>query len=566
MRYLTFFSALLGAFALAIIGTTPPGPVGADAPETKFSAARAMEDVRIIAARPHVTGSAENAAVRAHIIARFEALGMEVATTQGQVPERGLDKFGHWSGTRPDSLTFTNIIATLPGRDRTKPALVLMAHHDTVWNSPGAPDDTAGVVAIIESLRASTAQGQLERDVIAFITDAEELGLVGARQFFGENPLRERVGAVVNVEARGGGGRTTLFQTSRDNGAAVELYADAVGTPGGSSLATFVYETLPNDTDLTPALELPLVAYNLSFIGRPGLYHSPLATPENLDQGSVQDMGQQTLALTRALGNAEALPAVAPNRTFFDLFGLVLIHYGAVVGWVLLVLTAALHVFALQINTQAAKDTNSTNRVWRSVGTSLGVIVGGGGLLYALNWVSGSSVPDAYYDRLAAIPMLEAQALLICAGVLAATAPLWAGRKGSAFGLMIVLAAQILAPTTAFIIVFPLLVTGLATVAAHFTPKPWDAAPKIIGGAIAGGFLLQYGHQLMQGVGPTMPSLAALLAALAIPVLGLLIPAVKGRTAMGVAALCLFAATAIALFVRFDPVAETVADYESLKG
>ncbi len=563
MRIWTFFAALLGAFALAIVGTTPPAPVGADAPETEFSAARAMQDVAIIAAQPHVTGSPENAEVRTHIIARFEALGMEVTTTEGQVPERGLDKFGHWSGTRPDSLTFTNIIATLPGRDRTKPAIMLMAHHDTVWNSPGAPDDTAGVVAIIESLRASTAQGQLERDVVAFITDAEELGLVGARQFFGENPLRERVGAVVNVEARGGGGRTTLFQTSRDNGAAVELYADAVGTPGGSSLATFVYETLPNDTDLTPALELPLVAYNLSFIGRPGLYHSPLATPENLDQGSVQDMGQQTLALTRALGNAEALPAAAPNRTFFDLFGLSLIHYGAVVGWVLLALTAALHLFALRTNENSG---GRTNRVWRSVGASLGVIVGGGGLLYALNWVSGSSVPDAYYDRLAAIPMLETQALLVCAGVLAATAPLWAGRKGSAFGLVIALAAQILAPTTAFIIVFPLLVTGLATVAAHFTPKPWDAAPKIIGGAIAGGFLLQYGHQLMQGVGPTMPSLAALLAALAIPVLGLLIPEARGRRAIALAVICLFAATAVALFVRLDPVADTVADYESLKG
>ncbi len=440
---------------------------------------------------------------------------------------------------------------------------MLMAHHDTVWNSPGAPDDTAGVAAIIEALRASENQGQLERDVIAFITDAEELGLVGARQFFSENPMRERVGAIVNLEARGGGGRTTLFQTSRNNGAAVELYAANVGTPGGSSLATFVYETLPNDTDLTPALELGAPSYNLSFIGRPGLYHSPLASPENLDEGALQDMGQQTLSLTRALGNADTLPETQPNKTFFDVFGLFLIHYGTVTGWVLLALTAALHLFALRTNDQSAQP---TNRVWRSVGSSLGVIVGGGALLYLLNWVSGATMPDAYYDRLAATPMLEVQALLVCAGILAATAPLWAGRKGTVFGVVIALAAQILAPTTAFIIVFPLLVTGLATVAAHFLPSPAAMIAKIVGGAIAGGFLLQYGHQLMQGVGPTMPSLAALLAALAIPALGLLIPEANRKMALGIAGACLLTATAIALFVRFDPVAETVADYESLKG
>ena len=563
MRILTFFAALLGAFALAIIGTTPPGAVGANAPAADFSAARAMEDVRIISARPHVTGSPENAVVRTHIIGRFEELGMEVTATQGQVPERGLEKMGHWSGTRPDSLTFTNIIATLPGRDRTKPAVLLMAHHDTVWNSPGAPDDTAGIVSIIESLRASSAQGQLERDVVALITDAEELGLVGARQFFAENPLRTRIGAIINVEARGGGGRTTLFQTSRNNGNAVKLYANAVGTPGGSSLATFVYEALPNDTDLTPALEMDVVAYNLSFIGRPGLYHSPKATPDRLDQGSVQDMGQQTLELMRALGGAETLPAAQPNRTFFDLFGLVVIHYGAVVGWLLLALTAALHIFALRTNTQVL---GNTNRLWRSVAASLSVIIGGGGLLYALNWLSGSTAPNAYYDRLAATPMLEVQALLICIGILAATAPLWAGRKGSVFGVVIALAAQILAPTTAFIVVFPLLISGLATVIAQFTPKPWDAAPKIIGGALVGGFLLQYGHQLMQGVGPSIPSLTALLAALTLPLLGLLIPAVNARKSLGLAILCIFAATAIALYVRLDPVADTVADYASLKG
>ena len=557
MRSLPFILAFIGAIVLAIVGTTPPFALGKNAEESVFSAGRAMDHVRVIAAEPHVTGSRANTAVRTYISLQFEALGMDVVTTTGQVPEAGLEKFGHWSGTRPDALTFTNIIATLPGRDRTKPALMLMAHHDTVWNSPGAPDDTAGVAAIIETLRAITATGPLERDVVAFITDAEELGLVGARQFFSRNALRERIGAIINLEARGGGGRTTLFQTSADNGNAVRLYAESVGRPGGSSLATFVYETLPNDTDLTPALELDVVAYNLSFIGRPGLYHSPLATPENLDRGSLQDMGAQTLALTRALGEAEELPGPAPSRTFFDVFGLFTVQYGAVLGWVLLGVAAALNVLALR---------GANGSALRSVGAALAVIAGGGGLLFVLNLVSGAGTSNEYYDRLAAIPMLEAQAFLACAAVLAATAPLWAGRAGSIVGLAIALAAQIIAPVTAFIVVFPLLVGGLAAVAAQYLPSPAGNVAKVLGAAIVGGFLLQFGHFLMQGVGPDMPWLAALLAALAMPILGLLLPVANRKAAFTIAFACLLGATAIALFVRFDPVAETVADYESLKG
>ncbi len=552
--------AIVGALLLAILGTTSSVPVGRDAAADVFSAARAMDDVRIIARAPHVTGSAENAEVRAHIAARFTALGMEVRTTQGELPDRALDKFEAWSGARPVALTFTNVIGILPGRDRTKPAVLLMAHHDTVWGSAGAPDDTAGVAAILETLRAVVADGGADRDIIALMTDAEELGLNGATQFFAENPLRKRVGAIINLEARGGGGRTMLFQTSRNNGAAVMRYADAVGRPGGSSLAAFVYEVLPNDTDLTPALEGDAVAYNLSFIGRPEQYHSPAATPDALDEGALQDMGDQTLGLTRALAGERPLPARdMANRTFFDLFGVTIIHYGTVVGWILLGITALLHWLAWRRDAAAGG-------IMPSLKASAGVVLGGGAALYALNLLSGAGAANSYYDRLAATDMLEAQALLICIAALAATAPWWAGRSGSIVGIGIAFALQVLAPTTAFIAVWPLLLIRLTGLAASRTHGAVAGGVTVAGAALAGGFLLQFGHQLMQGVGQSLPSALALLAALAIPLCGLLFGAVRPATAYRTAVICLAAAIVIALFVRFDPVADTVPDYTSLKG
>ena len=558
-KWIPAILAIMIGFALAIVGTTPQSPRSKDVEQAAFSSKRAMEHVRVIAAEPHPTGSEANAKVRDYLKSELEKIGAGVLLPEGVVDDRSLDRFGKWSGKRPDALTLTNVIGIIPGKVRAKRAVALMAHHDTVYGSPGAPDDTAGVASILETVRAITSQGPTERDIIVVLTDGEELGLLGAKQFVQKNRLADRVGAIINLEARGGGGRTTLFQTSKNNGAAIKLYSDAVSRPGGSSLATFIYEILPNDTDLTPALEREYVAYNLSFIGRPGLYHSPKATSDNLDQGSLQDMGDQTLALTLALANAEELPEPAPDRTFFDFFGLFLISYGTIAGWVLLVATATIHFFCWRDDPKGS---------WaKGLLASASVIVGGGLLLYGLNILSGSGSGEGiYYDRLAAIPLLEVQAGLACLAILAASASLWGGRSASIVGLLIAFVMQLAAPTTAFLVMWPLLLGGLSALSLRKLNGPIGTSFAVVLGGIVLGMLLQFGHQFMQGVGPDLPSVTAFLAALALPVLGALFPVLDRKRAWQFAAVCLVGAFAMALYVRFDPVADTVPVYDSMKG
>jgi hypothetical protein len=282
-----------------------------------------------------------------------------------------------------------------------------------------------------------------------------------------------------------------------------------------------------------------------------------MATPDNLDQGSVQDMGDQLLALTRALAGGDDLPVQTENRTFFDVFGLFLISYGAIVGWLLLALTAALQIFSL---TKGATKGGTL----RGLGASASVLIGGGVLLYLFNEISGAAGSN-YYDRLAAIPKLEVQALLLCVAALAASAPLWAGMRGGIVGLLFAGALQIYAPTTAYIVVWPLLLSGLAGVIAPRLNGVWPKVLNVVLGALVLGFLLQYGHQLMQAVGPDYPSSVAFLAALLLPTLGLLVPSVDRKKAWSVAGICLVLAAAVALWVRFDPVADTVAAYASMK-
>jgi hypothetical protein len=55
---------------------------------------------------------------------------------------------------RVDGKTFSNVVATLPGNDDPPEAIVIGAHYDTVWNTPGADDNASGVAVLLEMCRA----------------------------------------------------------------------------------------------------------------------------------------------------------------------------------------------------------------------------------------------------------------------------------------------------------------------------------------------------------------------------------------------------------------------------
>jgi hypothetical protein len=455
--------AMTGALLLTVLATTTPWPAPTDAPAAGFSAGRAMIDVREIARAPHPTGSAENARVRAYLTRRLQSLGMTVTASAAPLGARGKSGLDKWRGSEAPAPQAVNLVATLAGRDPAKPALLLMAHHDSVWGSPGAADDAAGVAAILETVRAIRASGQPpERTLMVLFTDGEELGLDGAAHFFGQDPARSRVGVIVNLEARGGGGRASMFETGDGNGAMVDLFAGAVHRPVGTSLSVFVYNNLPNYTDYTVAKAQGIPGFNFAFLGRPGLYHSPLATPDALDQGSLQDIGRQTLDLSRALLSAPELPGKTPDRTFYDLFGLIFLAYPAWAGWLLVVAAAGAYGYA-------GWGVTTLRGFVRGAGAALALLVASGLLLFLGNLLSGADGKVNYYDRLAAIPRLEVQAALLCLAAAALVAGLLLNRRAlvellpaiAAPFLLLAAVAQAVAPTAAFPIELPLLVGGI---------------------------------------------------------------------------------------------------------
>ena len=68
---------------------------------------------------------------------------------------------------------FTNLIAVIPGRNRTLPPILLGAHYDSIIDAPCA-DDNATSVALNLAIAEEFAEGELERDLVFALFDAEE--------------------------------------------------------------------------------------------------------------------------------------------------------------------------------------------------------------------------------------------------------------------------------------------------------------------------------------------------------------------------------------------------------
>ena len=606
-RMIALVAALAAALVWVVLAILPPSALGPDAPATSFSAGRAFADIETMSRAPRPVGSAANAQSLAYLSARLRAMGAEVSVQRVPLDPKALDALSRWSGRREQSIVARNLIGVIAGRDRTRPAVLLMAHHDSVWGSPGAADDAMGVAVALEAARATRAQGRPERDLILLFTDSEELGLNGADAFFGKRPhrLAVRTGVIINMEARGAGGRANMFETGPGNGAMMRLYADRVGRPATNSLSVLIYDLMPNYTDYTIAKRKGIAGFNFATLGRAFAYHSPLAVPAVVDPASVQDMGDQVLALASALVFAPELPKSSDNAAFSDLMGRVTIVYPAWAGWILLLAAAVLVGAALRRSRPAV----------RTIGGGMIVVAAlvlhGALLLTTLNALSGSGGAN-YYDRLAALPRLEAIAALGIAALLMllalfrrqdmrllalapAMALMWAGLlaggplvvlvaialaamiaawflpdtqpdRGAGATLLLFAAALLVQPwqpTAGPLLQWPLLLASIALAARAYLRPAAGLAISALCAAIGLGHLLAQAHFIFLGVGAEMPAVTIILLFAALP---LLLPLWPDRVPRGMPATALAAALALTLWVRLDPIAPSIPTYSKAAG
>jgi hypothetical protein len=625
MRWTLFLGSLLLALAIGVWALQVPSPRPTTAPAVAFSAERAMVDVRAIGARPHPVGSADHARVREYLFQRMTALGLSPALQAGAMSPDAVARLAQWGGDPAAAGNqAVNIVGVLPGRDPTAAAVLMMAHYDSAWDSPGAADDGAGVAAILEAVRALQARGTFDRSLVVLITDAEELNLDGARIFFSEHPLRDRIGSVVNLEARGGGGRAMMFETGRGNAETIDLFAGVAARADGgvtsNALSIFVYENMPNGTDFTIPKNRGIGGLNFAFIGRPALYHTPEATPDNLDRGALQHIGSQALEATEALLSAEALPIGGQNAVYGDVLGRFLIVHAPDFGWVLLALTAGLGAFAAwgarhRTNLQAADvGRGMLSGLWL---VAMAVVVTQGVRVLAGPTAGRAESADAYYTLLRRLPWMEAGAVLaVTAVALAALAgraalggrllsgvviaavaavtilggfdPVVLGAGGVAIALsvwsqsaprtawggwlglialifLLGCIAQATAPEAALIFVWPGLLAALAAAACALIGAslndPRALIPAVVATVLGGAWVVTLAHPVFLGVGMDIPAVLSLMALFVLLFARPLAPEHARATLAAGAAACLILACGLSLTARFaEPMPPPSAD------
>jgi len=310
---------------VAIVGVTldqifPPNALPASAPATEFSAERAIEHLKVIATEPRLVGTSGYENARDYIIDELTALGLS--------PEIQSTKYTY---------SVENIIARIEGTESTD-AILLVAHLDSVSNSPGATDDGHAVAVLLETARALKAGTPLRNSVIFLFNGPEETGAHGAAAFIKEHPWINDVKLVLNFDAGGLTGPAELTGRSAKNGWLIREAAIADPYFYGTST------TGAGGSDFTMAFEpagFSGIDYQYTWDRRT---HSALDNLENLDPNSLQHQGYHALSVTRHFGNLDSL--VDPkdsNPVYFNFLRLGVVHYSQ--AWVIPIMAVAVLVF-----------------------------------------------------------------------------------------------------------------------------------------------------------------------------------------------------------------------------
>src|SRR5690606_31592408 len=382
---------VLSLFVLYTPGATPSNN------QSSFSAVRAQEHIKEISREPHSYYEREaHEDVRQYLLTTLtDYLGASnVLEYNYTINEVKAELNANYAGSGVDGVIYPieNVVGILPG---TNPeGIMLVSHYDSRGHvgrtgeqgrSYGAMDDGYGVSTMLE-LAYLLKDTNPTNSVYFLFTDAEEVGLYGAIMAAADTSLMANIRFVINLESRGSTGPAYMFETSANNHKVIDLYRKA-NFPVTYSMATAVYELMPNYTDFTPLMETGLPCLNFAVLAGLDHYHTPLDRYEDIDITSVQHMGSQVEPVVREfISDAKYIEDgyfdASSNQVFFTIFAGVMINYSYVFAVILAVLILVL--FGL-VTFLKVKDKTLTKELFTKTlpkGLLLFVVMAVVGILY----------------------------------------------------------------------------------------------------------------------------------------------------------------------------------------
>ncbi|KAI8997490.1 hypothetical protein BDB01DRAFT_840777 [Pilobolus umbonatus] len=225
-------------------------------------------------------------------------------------------------------------------------AVLLNSHFDTTLGSPGATDDGSGTAVMLDVIRVLSRRDWTgyKNSIVFLFNGAEESLQDASHAFITMHELSDSIRSVVNIDACGTTGREILFQAnSREM---VDAYKQ-VPYPHGTVMANDVFRTglLLSDTDFRQFVQYGnLTGIDMAIYKNSYLYHTHLDNTENLQPGSIQHLGANTLAIVNYLAQNATLTGIEPSSdtVYFDIQGLFFVVYSWSTAYIIQMSTVAL--------------------------------------------------------------------------------------------------------------------------------------------------------------------------------------------------------------------------------
>jgi len=368
------------SITVAFRGTQATKALPLDAPPGEFSGQRALQHSWRFAVEPRPAGSPALYRGRDYLVDQLQRFGAETEVQRVTVND----------GNR--AIYVENVLARIPGTANERP-LVLTAHYDSVTWGPGAADDGAGCVVMLEAARALLCGPPLKHDIVlVFTSDEEHAG--GGRRACLEHPWLQNMNGVIGFEGRGNEGPAFMFETSDGNLQLLRELARLDAPSNANSIMFEVHDRTPNNTDFGYMKHHGVLGYNVAFVGGLTRYHTANDHPRFLSPHTLQQMGGYAMVFARHYGNdGPKMEKSEENAVFFNTVGYHLVAYPAHWSRPIAVAAATAVLLALLV------------ALWRKSASISGVLVGlfapmlalvmAGALCYGL-WRLGYSIHYVY--------------------------------------------------------------------------------------------------------------------------------------------------------------------------
>ncbi|CAG7719742.1 unnamed protein product, partial [Allacma fusca] len=241
----------------------------------------------------------------------------------------------------------SNVVAKLEPKDGTNDSVLVNCHFDTKPGTPGASDNMISCVTMLEVIRtlyhyqSNDVAGVLKNSIVFLFNGDEEMYLQGSHGFIrgdeGGHPWAQNIRCFINLEAAGSGGREVLFQSGPGNGWILKSYAKSAPHPYTTVFAEELFQAglIPSDTDFRIFRDFKNIpGLDMAFVKNGYVYHTKWDRAVDIPPGSIQNMGDNVLAIVQDLGNLD-LQAVDHSGTrmvFFDVLGLFVVSYSEIIG------------------------------------------------------------------------------------------------------------------------------------------------------------------------------------------------------------------------------------------